>query len=181
MYSRAACSKCPTPINSFRPVSFQVQLNLQLAIHHLQITQLISIRIRLSLYSQVSVFQDTTQCNSQSIFIFPENDSGHFLLYKKELLSHRNQSEVLFQLTFILRSMIQVMLMNVNASFVTLSTIVLRLNPIKVLRSYLKAHLDLQAMYNVVYLGMFRFYFCNLLRYLLHVYIFKMFILFKIR
>ena len=103
------------------------------------------------------------------------------MLYKKELLSHRNQSEVLFQLTFILRSMIQVMLMNVNASFVTLSTIVLRLNPIKVLRSYLQAHLDLQAMYNVVYLGMFRFYFCNLLRYLLHVYIFKMFILFKIR
>jgi len=65
-------------------------------------------------------------------------------LYKKQLLSHRNQSGVLFQLTFILRSMIQVMLMNVIASFLSLSTIIFRLNTKQVLRSYLQAHLDVQ-------------------------------------
>ena len=28
------CSKCPTPINTFRLVSFQVQLSLELQVHH---------------------------------------------------------------------------------------------------------------------------------------------------
>ena len=74
--------------------------------------------MRLSLYSQVSVLQDTTQFNSQSISIFQEMIRGASRsLVKKQLLSHRNQSGVLFQLTFILNSMIQVKLINVITSF----------------------------------------------------------------
>ena len=47
----------------------------------------------LSLYSEVSVLQDTTQCDSQSISIFQESHSGRFRsLTKKQLLSHHNQS-----------------------------------------------------------------------------------------
>ena len=63
---------------------------------------------------------------------------------EEKLLSHHNQSGVLFLLTFVLSSMIQVKLMNVITSFTSLSTIVFRLIAIQVLRSYL---LDLQTMY----------------------------------
>ena len=68
------------------------------------------------------------------------------LLTKKQLLSHRKQSGVLFQLTFILSSKLQVKLMNVIKSFALLYTSVVKLIIVKVLRSYLQAHLDLQTM-----------------------------------
>ena len=91
-----------------------------------------------------------TQCNSQSKSIFQESDSVRFLFANQETItSHRNQSGVLFQLTFILSSMIQVKLMNVIIRLTSLSTIVIRLIAIQVLRGYLQAHLDLQTMYIV--------------------------------
>ena len=65
---------------------------------------------------------------------------------KKQLLSHRKQSGVLFQLTFILSSMLQVKLMNVIKSFALLYTSVVKLIIVKVLRNHLQAHLDLQTM-----------------------------------
>ena len=80
------------------------------------------------------------------------------LLNKKQLLSHRNQSGVLFQLRFILSSLLQVnLLMNVITSLASLYTSVVKLIIVKVLRSYLQAHLDLQTMHNVIYLGVFQF------------------------
>ena len=79
------------------------------------------------------------------------------LLTKKQLLSHRKQSGVLFQLTFILSSLLQVnLLMNVITSLASLYTSVVKLIIVKVLRSYLQAHLDLQTMHNVIYLGMIK-------------------------
>ena len=72
---------------------------------------------------------DTTHCSSQSIFIFQESDSGLFLFANQEaLLSHCNQSRVLFQPTFILISMLQVKLMNIITSFALLFTIVVNHN-----------------------------------------------------
>ena len=69
------------------------------------------------------------------------------LLTKKQLLSHRKQSGVLFQPTFILSSRLQVkLLMNVITSFASLYTSVVKLITLQVLRSYLQAHLDLQTM-----------------------------------
>ena len=76
---------------------------------------------------------------------------------EEQLLSHHNQSRVLFLLTFVLSSMMQVKLMNVNISFTSLYTIAFRLIAIQVLRSYLLGHLDSQTMYNLIYLGVFRF------------------------
>ena len=52
--------------------------------------------------------------------------------------------------------MMQVKFMNVITSFTSLSTILIRLIAIQVLGSYLQAHLDLQTMYNVIYLGVLR-------------------------
>ena len=47
--------------------------------------------------------------NPQSISIFQESDSGRFLFAnQEELLLHRNQSGVFFQLTFILIFVLQV-------------------------------------------------------------------------
>ena len=66
-------------------------------------------------------------------------------LTKKQLLSHCNQSRVLFQPMFILLSMVQVRLMNV-----------FRLITLKVRHRYLQAHSDLQTMYSIIYLGAFR-------------------------
>ena len=68
---------------------------------------------------------------------------------QETITSHLNQSGVLFQLTFSLSSMIQVKLMNVIISLTSLSTIVIRLIAIQVLRGYLQAHLHLQTMYIV--------------------------------
>ena len=48
-------------------------------------------------------------------------------LNEEQLLSHRNQSGVLFQLTLILNSNIQFKLMSVITSFISLFTIVVRL------------------------------------------------------
>ena len=62
-------------------------------------------------------------------------------LTKKQLLSHRNQSGVLFQLhVFILISMTQFKLINVITSFTWSSTIVVRLitAQLQVLRSFLQ-------------------------------------------
>ena len=53
--------------------------------------------------------------------------------------------------------MIQVKLINVITSFTSLSRIVVGLTAVQVLRCYLQAHLDLQTMYNVIYIGEFRF------------------------
>ena len=68
-------------------------------------------------------------------------------LNKKQLLSHRDKSGVLFQLTLILISMIQDQLINVIISFTSLSTIIIRIITIQFLSSYLQAHLYLQIMY----------------------------------
>ena len=53
--------------------------------------------------------------------------------------------------------MIQVKLINVITSFTSLSTIIFILIAIQFYIKYLQAHLDLQTMYNVIYLGVFRF------------------------
>ena len=67
--------------------------------------------------------------------------------------------------------MIQVKLMNVITSFTSLSTIVVRLITLQVLRSYFQAHLDLQTMYNEIYLGVFRFINMGFAKYLLQVHL----------
>jgi len=41
----------------------------------------------LSLYSEVSVLQDTTQCDSQSISIFQESHSGRFSFANQETIT----------------------------------------------------------------------------------------------
>ena len=58
---------------------------------------------------------------------------------------------------FILISMAQLKLMNVLTSFTSLYTTVFRLITIKVRHRYLQAHSDLQTMYSIIYLGVFRF------------------------
>ena len=117
----------------------------------------LSIRIQLSLYSQVSVLRNKIQLNLiPNLYLSFKKviQDASCLLTKQQLLSHRNQSRVLFQLTFILNYMIEV---NIITSFTSLFTIVNRLIVIQVLRSYLQAHLDFQTMYNVIYLGVFSY------------------------
>ena len=60
-----------------------------------------------------------------------------------------NQNGVLFQLTYILNSLIQVKLMNVITSFISLSTIVVRFITIQVLHSYLQAQLGYKVQSNL--------------------------------
>ena len=47
--------------------------------------------------------------------------------------------------------------MNIITNFTSLSTIMVTLIAIQVLYSHLKAHLDLQTMYNLIYLGVFSY------------------------
>ena len=69
----------------------------------------------------ICLIQDTTQCNSQTISIFQESDSACFLFAnQEELLLHRNQSGVILQLILILISMLEVKLIDVITSFVSL-------------------------------------------------------------
>ena len=154
--AKPICSKCSTPINTFstsiisitivniNPGTtqsvFSIQLDLELKVYH-------------EYHSQYHYQSGYNSANLYLSFKKVIQDAS-CLLTKQQLLSHRNQSRVLFQLTFILNSMIEV---NIITSFTSLFTIVIRLIVIQVLRSYLQAHLDLQTMYNVIYLGVFRF------------------------
>ena len=153
------CSKCPTPINTFRLVSFQVQLSLERQVHHANhsqyqsgynsvcILRYLSYKIQLNQELKVhtntiiNINQDTTQSYwlQLNIILNKYPPFNRVIQDTSCSITKKNFSHtvitVLFQLAFILISMLQVKLMDVITSFSKLYTSVVKLITILIWRS----------------------------------------------